>query len=235
MIFCRVADNPTWGAPRIHGELRMLGFEISERTVSRWMKRAPRSPGLGRQCRAFLCNHRAVIAAMDLYTVPTVMLRVLSCFFVVGHDRRRILHANVTGHPMSRWVVQQLREAFPFESVPKYLVFDRDGKYGTEVAAAVRPLQIKPVRTSLASPWQNGVAEHWVGSCRRDLLDHVIAMNEGHLQRLLSDYVRYCHEDRTHLGLGKGTPQGRTRSRVSGHVVCQARLGGLHHRYERAA
>jgi transposase InsO family protein len=172
---------------------------------------------------------------MDFFTVPTITFGVLYCFFVIRHDRRRILHFNVTNHPTSLWIVQQLREAFPFESAPRFLIFDRDAKYGLEVPAAVRSLKISPVRTSYESPWQNGVAERWVESCRRDLLDHIIAVNERHLKRLLSEYVCYYHEDRTHLGLGKGTPNSRIRSVASGRVLSQERLGGLHHRYDRAA
>ena len=172
---------------------------------------------------------------MDFFTVPTITFGVLCCFFVISHDRRRILHFNVTNHPTSLWTVQQLREAFPFESPPRFLIFDHDAKYGLEVPAAVRSMRISPVRTSFESPWQNGVAERWVESCRRDLLDHIVAVNERHLKRLLSEYVPYYHEDRTHLGLGKGTPNGRIRSVASGRVLSQERLGGLHHRYDRAA
>jgi putative transposase len=172
---------------------------------------------------------------MEFFPVPTITFGVLFCFFVIRHDRRRILHVNVTKHPTSGWVVQQLREAFPFASAPRFLIFDRDAKFGLEVPMAVRSLKMSPIRTSFESPWQNGVAERWVESCRRDLLDQVIAVNERHLKRLLSEYVRYHHEDRTHLGLGKGTPNGRIRSVASGQVVSQERLGGLHHRYDRAA
>ena len=172
---------------------------------------------------------------MDFFTVPTVTFRVLYCFFVISHDRRRLLHFNVTRHPTSPWIVQQLREAFPFESAPRYPIFDRDAKYGLEVPAAVRSLKMNPVRTSFESPWQNGVAERWVESCRRDLLDQIIAMNERHLKRLLSEYVRYYHGDRTHLGLGKGTPNCRSRAVASGRVLSHERLGGLHHRYDRVA
>ena len=235
LIFRMAAENPTWGAPRIHGELLMLGFDISERTISRWMKRAPRDPDRAKRWLTFLRNHREAIAAMDFFTVPTVTFRVLYCFFVIGHDRRRILHFNVTKHPTSFWVVQQLREAFPFESAPRFLIFDRDSKYGAEVPAAVRSLKIRPVRTSFESPWQNGIAERWVKSCRRDLLDHIIAVNERHLKRLLSDYVRYYHEDRTHLGLAKQTPSQRVPATNRGQVIAFPRLGGLHHRYDRAA
>jgi putative transposase len=235
LISRMVVENPTWGAPRIHGELLTLGFDVSERTISRWMKRAPRDPEAAKRWLSFLRNHREAIAAMDFFTVPTITFSALYCFFVISHDRRRILHFNVTKHPTSLWIVQQLREAFPFESAPRFVIFDRDAKYGLEVPAAVRSLSVSPVRTSFASPWQNGVAERWVGSCRRDLLDHIIAVDERHLKRLLSEYIRYYHEDRTHLGLGKGTPDGRTRTIVSGHVLSHVRLGGLHHRYDRAA
>ena len=235
LIFRMAAGNPTWGAPRIHGELLMLGFNVSERTISRWMKRVPRDPERAKRWLAFLRNHREAIAAMDFFTVPTVRFSVLYCFFVISHDRRQILHFNVTKHPTSVWIVQQLREAFPFESAPRFLIFDRDGKYGVEVPAAVRPLKMRAVRTSIESSWQNGVVERWVESCRRDLLDHIIAVNERHLKRLLSEYIRYYHEDRTHLGLGKATPHRRTRSVTSGRILSHERLGGLHHRYDRAA
>lgn len=213
----------------------MLGFDVSERTISRWMKHAPRYPEQSKHWLAFLRNHREAIAAMDFFTVPTITFGVLYCFFVISHDRRRILHVNVTEHPTSRWIVQQLRQAFPFDAAPRFLIFDRDAKYGIDVPVAVRSLGITPLQTSFESPWQNGVAERWVESCRRDLLDHVIAINEKHLKRLLAAYVRYYHEDRTHLGIGKGTPAGRARSAGSGRIFSHPRLGGLHHRYERAA
>jgi hypothetical protein len=230
-----VADNPTWGAPRIHGELQMLGFDVSERTVSRWVQRAPRNPDKVNHWKTFLMNHREVITAMDLFTVHTVTFGVLYGFIVIAHDRRRILHVNVTRNPTSHWVVQQLREAFPFEAPHKYIILDRDQKFGLDVIAAIRAMGSRPKRTSFRSPWQNGVAERWVESCRRDLLDHIIVLNERHLKRLLSEYVAYYHEDRTHLGLSKETPGGRIRSAHRGRVNIDARLGGLHHRYDRAA
>jgi putative transposase len=235
LIFRMVAENPTWGAPRIHGELLMLGFDLSERTISRWMKRAPRDPEPAKHWLAFLRNHREAIAAMDFFTVPTIAFGVLYCLFVISHDRRRILHFNVTKHPTSLWTIQQLREAFPFGSAPRFLIFDRDAKYGAEVPAAIRSMKIKCIRTSLRSPWQNGIAERWDESCRRDLLDHIIAVNERHLKRLLSEYVRYYHEDRTHLGLGKETPGRRIGSEATGRIISHDRLGGLHHRYDRPA
>ena len=235
-LLCQMmAENPSWGAPRIHGELLMLGFALSERTVSRWMKRMSRNPDSAKRWLAFVRNHREAIAVMDFFTVPTITFSVLYCFFLISQDRRRILHCNVTRHPTSFWIVQQLREAFPFDSAPQFLIFDRDAKYGEEVPAAVRSLTMSPVRTSFASPWQNGIAERWVGSCRRELLDHVIPLDERHMKRLLGEYISYHHEDRTHPGLGKETPNGRTPSMPFGRITSQPRLGGLHHRYVRAA
>jgi len=228
-------ENPTWGTPRIHGELLMLGFAISERTISRWMRRAPRDPEPAKRWLAFLRNHREAIAAMDFFTVPTITFHVLYCFFIIGHDRRRILQFNVTKSPTAMWIVQHLREPFPSESAPRFLLFDRDAKYGAEVPATGRSMRIRCVRISFQSPWQNGIAERWIESRRRDLLDHIIAVDERHLKRLLSEYVRYYHEDRTHLGLGKETPGRRIRSAATGRIISDVRLGGLHHRYDRAA
>jgi transposase InsO family protein len=213
----------------------MLGFDVSERTISRWIPRTPRDPEPAKRWLAFLRNHREAFAAMDFFTVPTVSFRLFYCFFVISHDRRQVLHFNVTRHPTSTWVIQQLREAFPFEAGPRFLIFDRDSRFSCEVAAAVRSLNVGPIRTSIESPWQNGVAERWVERCRRDLCDHVIATNEAHLKRLLTEYVHYYHKDRTHLGLAKQTPGNRRRSLGRGHVITSPRLGGLHHRYERTA
>jgi transposase InsO family protein len=237
LIFQMVIENPTWGAPHIHGELLKLGFDVSERTISRWMRRAPKDPEPARRWKAFLQNHREAIAAMDFFTVPTLTFGVLYCFFIISHDRRQILHCRVTKHPTSVWIAQQLREAFPYDTKHRYVIHDRDAKFGLEALASVRALGLRSVRTSFRSPWQNGIAERWVGSCRRDLLDHVIALNERHLKRLLSDYVRYYQDDRTHLGLNKETPAGRpTAIRIEhSRVVSRPRLGGLHHRYDLAA
>lgn len=161
-----VAENPTWGGPRIHGELLMLGFEVSERTVSRWVRHAPRDPEPARRWLAFLNNYHEALATMEFFTVPTLTIRLLYCFFVISHDRRQILHFNVTRHPTSSWVIQQLREASPFDTGPRFLIFDRDSKFSLEVASAVRSLSVRPIRTSIESSWQNGVAERWVESCR---------------------------------------------------------------------
>jgi transposase InsO family protein len=175
---------------------------------------------------------------MDFFIVPALTFGVLYCFFVIGHDRRKILRFNVTRNPNALWIVQQMREAWPYVLALRFLLFDRDSKFGTEVIAAARDLGSQPTRTAFRSPWQNGVAERWVGSCRRDLLDHVIVLNEQHLKRLMSEYVRYYHEDRAHLGLAKDTPTGRRTAichAVGSKIHSYPRLGGLHHRYAVAA
>ena len=192
LIFRMVTENPTWGAPRIHGELLMLGFDVSETTVSRWMRRAPRSPDLAKRCLTFLQNHREAIAAMDFFAVPTLTFGVLYCFFVIGHERRRILHYDVTSNPNVLWVVLQLREAWGYDQPPhRFLILDHDSKFQGDVVSSVKGIGLQLVRTGFRSPWQNGTAERWVGSVRRDMLDHVIVLNQRHLLRLLNNYVGY--------------------------------------------
>jgi putative transposase len=238
LIFRMVSENPTWGAPRIHGELLKLGFDLSERSVSRWIQRAPRGPDIAKRWLTFLRNHREAIAAMDFFTVPTFRFGVLYCFFVIGHDRCKILHFNVTRNPNAFWIVQQLREAWAYQRAHPFLLFDRDSKFGADVVSAVKDIGSQPMRTGFRRPWQNGVAERRIGSCRRELLDHVIVLNERHLKRLISEYVLYYHEDRTHLGLAKDTPTGRPlaiRSGAERKIQALPRLGGLHHRYAVAA
>ena len=225
-------------APRIHGELLKLGFEVSERTVSRWIKRASKNPDPARRWLIFLRNHREAIAAMDFFTVPTLTFGVLYCFFVIDHDRRRILHLNVAQNPNAHWVALQLRQTWGCDRPQRFLIFDCDANLNAEGVATVEDYGIRPIRIAFRSPWQNGIAERWVGSVRRDLLDHVIVLNQRHLRRLMKDYLRYYHEDRTHLGLGKDAPSGRVAASASpsgSKVVSLPRLGGLHHRYAAAA
>jgi transposase InsO family protein len=230
-----VEENSGWGAPRIHGELLKLGFNVSERTVSRYLRRMSPPSNAGRLWAAFLRNHREVIAAMDFFTVPTVTFRVLYCFFVIEHGRRRILHFNVTEHPTGRWIVQQLRETFRESCQYHYAILDRDGKFGEEVTELLTASGVKPTRTSAASPWQNGIAERWIGSCRRELLDHVIVLNDVHLRRLIRDYISYYHADRIHDSLEKDAPAMRpvsSKPNRSARLVSFPRVGGLHHRYD---
>jgi len=207
---------------------------ITERSVSRYLCAVQRRGDPGKRWLTFLRNHREAVVALDFFTVPTVSFRVLYCLFVIEHARRRILHFHVTPHPNSDWIVQQLCGAFPDLVSYQYAILDRDTKFDAEVLGALRSIGLQPKRTSRESPWQNGVAERWVGSCRRELLDHVIPLNEQHLRRLIRDYVRYYHLDRTHDGLGNDTPDRRSIENNPGNgakVVSLPRVGGLHHRY----
>ena len=187
--------------------------------------------------RTFLDNHVKTMVSVDFFTVPTVRFQILYVFLVLAHDRRRILHFDVTEHPIVDWVVQQLRETFPQEGNLRHLVFDRDASFGGRVVSMVESLGLQPTRTAYRSPWQNGVAERWIGSVRRELLDQVVVFNERHLRRLLNEYVAYYHDDRTHDALAKETPAGRRPAVPQvpcSTAVSRPRLGGLHHRYEAA-
>ena len=227
-------ENLDWGAPKIHGELWKLGFNVSERTVARYLQRIRRRGDPSKRWLTFLRNHREVIVALDFFTVPTVTFKLLYCFFAIEHGRRKILHINTTCDPTAEWVVQQLRETFPETGQYRYVILDRDSKFDADVITFLKATGVKPTRTSIRSPWQNGTAERWVGSCRRELLDHVIPLNEEHLRRLIREYVRYYHEDRIHDSLRKDTPYGRvveTKPSPQATLVSSPRLGGLHHRY----
>ncbi len=224
-----------WGAPRIHAELTKLGFVISEMTVSRYMPRRPAEPDQVKRWVAFLRNHKDDITAMDLFTVPTASLRLVYGFFVIEHGRRHILHFNATFHPTAAWVIQQLREAFPYDTAPRHLLFDRDAIFSPAVVRFVKAMGTKPRRISYRSPWQNPVAERWIGSCRRELLEHVVVLDQRHLIRLVHSYLTYYHDDRVHLGLNKDTPNKRPvtpRPSATATVVALPRVGALHHRYE---
>jgi putative transposase len=227
-------DNRGWGAPRIHGELLKLGIVVSEATVSRYMPRRRAEPDKVQRWITFLRNHQDVIAAMDFFTVPTVRLRVLYGFVVLDHGRRRVLHVAATFNATAAWTIQQLREAFSYDTAPRYLLFDRDSIFSRAVVKFVEAMGTKPVRTAYRSPWQNPFVERWIGSCRRELLDHVVPFNEGHLLRLVREYVAYYHHDRTHLGLEKDAPITRSvtaRPSSRAPVVALPRVGGLHCRY----
>ncbi len=231
-----VRDNPTWGAPRIHGELLKLGFGVSEATVSRYMPEGcRRRPDAAKQWLAFPKNHRELLTSMDLFTVPTATFRVLYGFFIIEHSRRKLLHFNATEHPTAQWIAQQLREAFPGDGwLPVYIIFDRDSTFGLEVLRTIMSFGMKPIRTARASPWQNGIAERWIGSLRREMLNYVVVLSSRHLCRLVLQYAAYYHDDRSHLGLEKDTPHGRPIQRPDdsrSKVVALPRLGGLHHRY----
>jgi len=227
-------DNPLWGAPRIHGELLKLGIDIGETSVGKYMVRRRNPPS--QSWRTFLENHLKSTVSIDFFTVPTLRFQVLYVFLVLAHDRRQIVHFNVTAHPTAEWTAHQLREAFPFEQVPKYLLRDRDRIFGTDFTKQVEDLGIEEVLSAPRSPWQRAYIERVIGSIRRECLDHVIVFNEGSLYRHVQSFVDYYHESRTHLSLEKDTPGRRpVQPPEAGRVIALPQVGGLHRRYERRA
>lgn len=233
------SENAGWGAPKIHGELLKLGFNISERTVARYLRGLrPRTGKHDQGWKAFLANHREAVVAFDFFGVPTLTFKLLYAFLIIEHGRRKILHCNVTAHPTSEWVVQQLKEAFPEADPYRYVIFDHDSKFNRDVIQLLTATGLQPKRTSIQAPWQNGIAERWVGSCRRELLDHIIPLNERHLRRLLREYVSYYNDNRIHDALSKDAPSGRRVEQwpsPAANIIAQPRLGGLHHRYSWSA
>ncbi len=226
--------NSRRGAPRVHGELLKLGIEISQAAVSKYMVRHRKSPSPS--WRAFLNNHVKDLVSIDFFTVPTVTFRVLFVFVVLAHDRRRVVHFNVTESPGAKWTAQQIVEAFPWDTAPRYLLRDRDGIYGHEFTSRVDHMGIKEVKAAPRSPWQSPYAERLIGTLRRDCVDHVVVFNENHLRRLLRCYLTYYHRCRTHLSLEKDSPEPRTvESPDQGKIVEFPMVGGLHHRYSRLA
>jgi len=227
-------ENTLWGAPRIHGELLKLGIEVSQATVSKYMTRHPKPPS--QSWRSFLLNHAGGLVGCDFFVVPTLTFRILFVFIILHHARRRIVHVNLTANPTSQWTAQQIREAFPWETAPLYLIRDRDRTYGKAFETRLRAMRIEEVLIAPRSPWQNAYAERVIGSIRRDCLDHVIVLSESHLRRILRSYLDYYHQNRTHLSLDKDCPEPRLAQPPSmGKVISFPQVGGLHHRYQRIA
>ena len=218
------AENPLWGAPRIHGELLKLGFEVAQSSVAKYMvKRSGRpSPGW----RTFLRSHAPDIAAMDLFVAPTIGFGLLYVLVIVRLERRKLVWINVTSHPTAEWIARQVTEAFPWA----YLIRDRDRVYGAAVTHRLRAMGIRDKPIAPGSPWQNGFAERLIGSIRRECVDHVIVLGEPHLRRILTKYAAYYNELRTHRSLGKDAPIHRAIQHV-GRIASAPVVGGLHHRY----
>ena len=227
-------ENPTWGAPRILSELLLLGHAVAESTVAKYMVRDPKAPS--QTWRTFLDNHAGQIAAVDFFTVPTVTFRVLYVFVVLRHDRRCVVHFNVTTNPTAQWTAQQVVEAFPFEEAPRFLLRDRDGIYGQDFRDRAENMGIGEVIIAPRAPWQNPYVERLIGSVRRECLDHMIVFGQEHLRRVLAEYFSYYHDARAHLSLDRNSPNPRpVCPPEQGKVDAKAYLGGLHHCYTRAA
>jgi transposase InsO family protein len=226
--------NPTWGAPRIVGELRKLGIEVAKSTVEKYRVR-PRKPP-SPTWKTFLHDHIQDLVAMDFFVVPTVTFKVLFVLVILAHERRRVVHFNVTEHPTAAWTAQQVVEAFPWDEAPRYLLRDRDRIYGVAFRQRVQHMGIEEVLTAPQSPWQNPYVERLIGSIRRECLDHVLVLHEQHLQRILSSYFVYYHRWRTHLSLAMDCPMLRpVEPPEVGAVMALPAVGGLHHHYKRQA
>jgi len=211
-----------------------LGFDVSERTVSRLVRRVPKPPS--QTWRTFLENHVPTLASIDFFVTRAITFERLVVFVILQHERRRVLHFGVTSHPSAEWTGNHVVQAFPFETAPRYMIRDRDAIYGAAFRRRLKQLGIEEVITAPMSPWQNPYAERLIGSVRRECIDHVIIMGERHLRALLQRYFAYYHSARTHLALGKDAPEPRpVQSVESGEVVSIPQVGGLHHRYERRA
>ena len=225
--------NPRWGAPRIHGELLKLGIDVCQATVAKYMGRRRQPPS--QTWRTFLHNHIGQIVAADFFVVPTATYRLLFVLVLLAHDRRRIRHVAVTAHPTAAWTAQPLREAFPWDEAPRYLIHDRDHAFA-RLGATAKAMAIEEVLTALRAPWQNAFVERFIGSARRECFDHVIVFNESGLMRLMTRYGSYYERSRTHLSLDKDAPIHRpVRPAGEGAIVAIPEVGGLHHRYERRA
>jgi transposase InsO family protein len=225
-------DNPLWGAPRVHGELLKLGIDIAQSTVAKYMSRrhGPRSP----RCQAFLRNHTAHIAGIDLFVVPTIGFKLLYGLVILRLERRRLVWTDVTANPTAEWIGRQITQAFRWDEAPRYLIRDRDTSYGAALTQRLQAMGIRDRPITPRSPWQNGHVERLIGSIRRECLDHVVVLGERHLRHLLTNYATYYNGVRTHLALDKDAPLHRPAQTV-GRIASVTWLGGLHRHYVRMA
>jgi transposase InsO family protein len=205
--------NALWGAPRIHGELLKLGFEVAQSTVARYMCRHSWPPSQG--WRTFLSNHADGTAAIDLFVLLTIGFQILYCLVIVRHRRRLWVSFGVTANPTAEWLSRQVTEAFPWDHAPRYLIRDRDTSYGPVFLQRIRAMGIRGHPIAPRSPWQNAYVERLIGSIRRECLDHMIVFGEAHLRRILRGYAAYYNVSRTHRSLNKDAPLHRAMERAS--------------------
>ena len=222
--------NPLWGYPHIHGELSRLGIELSKSTVEKYMVRVPKRPSA--TWRSFLKNHGKEIVSIDFLVVPTIRFKLLYVLVFLSIERRRVVHFNVTEHPTAEWTGEQVVQAFPWDTAPKYLLRDRDSIYGEAFKRRVYGFGISEVLTAPRSPWQNPYSERLNGTIRRECLDHIILFSEAHLRRVLAEYFQYYNRYRVHQSLEMDAPDGREiQAPYKGDVVAIPHVGGLHHHY----
>jgi len=228
-------ENPRWGHMRVLGELRKLGFHVSLQTVRRYRRDVPRDTN--GSWGTFLANHRPQTWASDFFTVHTLWFQTLYVFFFIAHDRRTVMHFNVTRHPNAIWVWRQLINATPWGTSPRFLVRDRDRSYGGDFVVRARGIGIQTVLTPIATPQANAVAERLVGTFRRECLDHIVIVNERHLRHVLREFIRHYNTARPHraLELDVPKPTAEPPGQRDGPVVSRPVLNGLTHEYERNA
>ncbi len=226
--------NPSWGSPRIQSELRKLGIDVAKSTVEKYRVR-PRKPP-SPTWRAFLANHTKELVSLDFFTVSTVRFHVLFVLIILAHDRRRVVHFRITEHPTARWTAQQVVEAFPWDTAPRFLLRDRDGIYGADFHGRVKSMGIEEVVIAARSPWQSPYVERMIGSIRRECLENVVVLSERHLRRILNDYFSHYHRWRCHQSLAMDCPEPRAvQPPEVGEVVEVREAGGLYRHYERLA
>ena len=228
-------ENPTWSAQRIQGELEKLGFSVCDNTVAKYMPNPKPGPEKRQRWLTFLRNHAKYTVGIDFLVVRTISFKALYVFVAISHDRRKILHFGVSSSPHSQWAIQQLRETFAFDETTKYVIRDNDGIYSHEFKQTIKQFGLEDTPTAPRSPWQNPFCERVIGTLRRECLDHMIILNETHLYDILHEYIfEYYNASRTHMSLGKDSPEHRSIHK-DGKIVSKPILGGLHHVYSRAA
>jgi transposase InsO family protein len=233
-----VRENPLWGAERIRGELLKLEIRVSKRTIQKYMQAVRSKPPTGQSWSTFLKTHGKDIWACDFVPVVTLFFKTIHAFVIVHHESRRVIHFGVTEHPTDAWVTQQLREATPFDEKPKYLICDNDKKYGDGFERLAKASGIEVLHTPYEAPQANAICERFVGSVRRECLDHMLVLGVLQLMRILKEYVGYFNRARPHQGIGQRIPeatQSPPREVKAGKVIAFPVLNGLHHDYRRAA
>jgi Integrase core domain len=233
LIATMASENPLWATERIRGELLKLGIVVSSRSIRRY-RRGRQSRPPSQSWRTFLANHAQAIWAADLLVVQTLTFQPLYGIFFVSHGSRQLVHFEVTAHPTAAWVWRQLIEATRWDRKPRYLIHDHDRVWGANFGLHASALAIKSLRTPIQAPRANSIAERWVGTARRECLDHLIPISERHLRWVLAEFADYYNHDRPHRSLGLQAPFPKPPARHGG-IAVRPVLGGLHHVYERAA
>ncbi len=231
-------DNLLWGSERIHGELLKLNIKVATATIQKYVHSARLHRAPSQTWSVFLKNHAKDVCACDFLPVFDLVFRQVYLFFVIELASRRIVHFNVTAHPTDAWVAQQLREATPFGQTPRFLIRDRDSKYGDAFARVAKGSSIEILKTPYRAPKANAICERFLGSVRRECLDHILVLGESHLYWVIKEYVAFFNQARPHQGIEQKIPEGIRsdgEEEQKGKIIAFPVLNGLHHDYRRAA